>query len=111
MATKTTQKERAVVLGIEHPGGRRSVLFGYTKDDLDGESITLRDARNAVKWSTDTHGVFGLVSGGPKRGSRITAKVPTFTLMNLRKEGGPRVGFAAEATAAAVIEWEKGLWS
>lgn len=104
------QQERAVILGVEHPGGRRSVVFGYTDSDLDAATVRVRDARKAVFWSRETRGVIGLATKGPQQGSKITAKVPMLELRNLNTPTGPKIGMVMTPTAEAIAEWEKGRW-
>lgn len=63
MATKKSAKsngkqaERAVLVTTEH----RGVFFGYATE-TDGETITLKNARNCVYWSSDVKGFLGLAS-------------------------------------------------
>ena len=110
MGSKKKTEERAVILGIEHVNGRKSIVFGYTRSDMDGSTIKIRSARKAVRWSAETRGVFGLATTGPKPGSRITA--PTdLEYRNMGTPGGSKVNLVMYPTAAAIEQWEKGIWS
>jgi len=61
----------------------RGVFFGYTNDEGSKnlpESITLKDARNCIYWSSDCGGFLGLAAKGPSKDCRIGAKVSKLTL-------------------------------
>ncbi len=51
-------------------------VFAGTITDRSGRGITLANARMAVYWSCETHGVVGLAATGPAAGSRITRAAP-----------------------------------
>ena len=88
---------------------RRGVFFGYVPDDFDikaaveGMTITLEDARMVVYWSRETKGVLGLASIGPQVGSRVTPKLPSWTINGVTGIG--------EVTEEATKRFEEGLWS
>lgn len=58
--------EQAVVVTTKH----RGVFFGYA-DDISGEAIDLRAARNCLYWARETKGFMGLATVGPIGGSRV----------------------------------------
>ena len=67
MVVKAKQnKERAVMVTTAH----RGVFFGYATE-TDGETITLRDGRLCVYWSSDVKGFMGLAANGPSNSCRI----------------------------------------
>lgn len=74
----------------------RGVFFGYA-EDTSGDTIILRNARNAIYWSSKTGGFLGLASDGPGEGSRIGA---TVSEIELRK-----ITSVSEMTEAAVAAW------
>jgi hypothetical protein len=90
-------KERAVLVTTAH----RGVFFGYASS-IDGETITLRDARLCVYWSADCKGFMGLASTGPTAGCRIGPPA-TITLRAITA--------VVECTPTAVKAWESGPWS
>ena len=54
----------------------RAVIFCWLDDEpTPGESIVMHDARMVLYWSRECGGLFGLATGGPKTGTRITAPV------------------------------------
>lgn len=73
--SEAQKKVRAVIVCSNN-----AVLFGRT-DDIDGETITLHDARQAYYW-VNPGGHFGLAESGPGDGSRIGGK-GTITLRNI----------------------------
>lgn len=79
----------------------RLVLFGYLvhRDDgaADGPTVTLRNARCAIRWST-TGGFLELAERGPNARSLIGARAPQ---IELRK-----VTSVTECTSRAVDAWE-----
>lgn len=61
MAKKATKKaERAVLITTEH----RGVFFGYATE-TDGETISLKNARNCIYRSGNVKGFLGLAATGP----------------------------------------------
>lgn len=99
MATKRATKvtERAVLVTTEH----RGVFFGYATE-TDGETITLKHARNCVYWSADVRGFLGLASTGPSASCRIGPRAD----ITLRA-----ITCVAECTPAAVQAWEAAPWT
>jgi hypothetical protein len=58
----------------------RAVIFGYVKSrPRKNQSVTLHNARMIIYWSSNTGGLFGLCSNGPKEGCKITAAVEETT--------------------------------
>lgn len=83
----------------------RGVFFGYVEslDSVHGETITLRNARNCLYWSSAVRGFLGLAGTGPNKDCRVGPKVLTLTLRN--------VTAVALATAEAAQNWEDAPWS
>lgn len=52
----------------------RGVFFGFA-EDTSGETVTLKDARNCIYWSSSVGGFMGLASKGPSADCRIGAEV------------------------------------
>jgi hypothetical protein len=75
----------------------RGIFFGYA-DDTSGDTITLKNLRNCIYWSSATGGFLGLTSEGPGKGSRIGCVAPQG---ELRKITG-----VFEMTEDAVKAWE-----
>ena len=94
---KSNTKERAVLVTTAH----RGVFFGYATD-TDGETITLRNARNCIYWSADVKGFLGLASSGPTKGCRIGPKAD----LAVRN-----VTAVATVTPEAVAAWEASPWA
>jgi len=78
------------------------VFFGYA-DDVKGEIITLKHARNCFYWSAETKGIMGLAIVGPQKGSKVGKAAPS---IDLRK-----VSAVIECTPAAVEAWESATWA
>lgn len=76
----------------------RGVFFGYAEGDTTGETITLKNARCAIYWSSATGGFMGLASEGPGKGSRIGARAD----ITLRK-----VTSVQPVSDAAAAAWEE----
>ena len=89
-------KERLVVVLTEF----KEIFCGYTTN-TDGDSIKLRNARQAVYFSVDTHGLLGLAVNGPAKGSRIgpAANIEVRRIVNV-----------IECSAGAADVWEKAKW-
>jgi len=96
MKRKKAQETVPVLVTTEY----RGVFFGdvLATDPLDQETLTLRNVRNAIYWSSDVGGFAGLAETGPSAGCRIGA---TLT--------GPihlhRVTSVAHCTLRAVQAW------
>jgi hypothetical protein len=80
---------------------RRGVFSGELASNKDGK-IVLKNARMAVYWSSDVHGVLGLAANGPTQSCRITPKIPRIEL-----DG---VTAVMSMTDEAVEAWEKEPW-
>ena len=85
-----------VLVTTEH----RGVFFGYATD-VDGPTITLKNARNCIYWSTSVKGFLGLAATGPDSQCRIGPRAD----ITLRA-----ITAVAEVTPAAVEAWEKAPW-
>ena len=96
-APVTTQPERAVLVTTD----KRGVFFGYATD-VDGDTVTLRRARNCIYWSADVKGFMGLCVTGPTAPCRIG---PAVESINLRG-----VTSVAAVSDAAVKAWEAAPW-
>jgi len=80
----------------------RGVFFGESDGEI-GETMTLKSARLILYWSQATRGFLGLAATGPAPGSRVSAAVPTLTIV-----GVTSVAECSEEAAAAI---EAGPWS
>lgn len=89
---------RPVVVTTQH----RGVFVGYTADPTDAEIVTLERGRMIVYWPAEVHGVLGLATRGPVKGSRVSPAVKSIALRNVTS--------VIEATAEAAEQWEKELW-
>ena len=89
--------ERAVVVTTSH----RGVFFGYA-NDVDGDIIKLRAARNCIYWSSEIHGFMGLAATGPNKNCRIGPSAD----ISLRD-----ITSVIECTPHAVQAWERAPWS
>jgi hypothetical protein len=67
------------------------------------QTATLKDAQMAVYWPSSTHGVFGLATKGPGKGSRISPIVPQITV-----NGKTSI---IDATPEATELWRKEPWN
>lgn len=85
---------RPVIITTEY----RGVFFGYA-DTTTGDTVVLKNARNAIHWSSETGGFMGLASDGPGRGSRIGKRVDQIELR--------RVTSVVECSDAAAAAWER----
>lgn len=94
---KLNKEERLVVVLTEF----KEIFCGWT-DDTTGERITLRNARQAVYFSRDSHGLLGLAVNGPGKSSRIG---PAVTTLECR-----RIVNVIECSPLAVEAWEKAQW-
>lgn len=95
MAVKQKEEKLVVVL-TEF----KEIFCGWT-DDTSGDRIVLRNARQAIYYSADTHGLLGLAVNGPARGSRIgpAANIELRRVVNI-----------VECSQAAGEVWEKAKW-
>lgn len=92
---------KAVMVTTKH----RGVFFGYVEDDnlLTDTTVELKSARMCVYWPKENHGVLGLASDGPKRGSRVTPAAPSMVLMDITSY--------STVTEEAAARWESEPWS
>lgn len=90
-----------VVVTTDHT--RRGVFAGVLAACGADGNVVLRDAQQAVYWSVETRGVFGLAAIGPQRGSRIGPPVPQLSL-----NGVTSVSLATDEARAL---WEAQPWS
>ena len=89
--------ERAVLVTTLY----RGVFFGYATN-TDGETITLRAARNCVYWPAEQKGFLGLAKDGPLIGARVGPPA------DVQLRG---ITCVAEVTEEAVQRWEAQPWS
>jgi len=80
---------------------RRGVFGGELLPSKNGKTV-LRNARMAVYWSSDVHGVLGLAANGPSHTCRITPMVP-----RIEFDG---VSAVMDMTDEAVEAWAKEPW-
>ena len=99
MSKKPTKKLRPVVVTTSGGG----VHFGYTDEDGRGDTIKLKDARNAYYWKVPVGtGVANLAGVGPQVGSRIGVKADVVLREVFR---------VYECSSEAVKSWEDVLWT
>lgn len=94
--SKDKSKLRAVIVTTDH----RGVFFGYA-DDTDGETISLKEARLCVYWSSDVKGFMGLAANGPTKSCRIGPPAD----ITLRA-----ITAVLEVTPAAEAKWKAEPW-
>ena len=61
----------------------RGVFFGFLESKKDNNapaSVTLKNSRNVIYWSSDCHGFMGLAAFGPTKSCKIGAKVDEIEL-------------------------------
>lgn len=90
------KKEKPVLVTTSH----RGVFFGYATN-TDGETISLREARCAVYWSSDLRGFMGLASNGPSKACRIGPPA-NITLRSITS--------VVEVTPEAEARWKDAPW-
>jgi hypothetical protein len=90
-------EERLVVVLTEF----KEIFCGWATD-TSGESIKLRNARQAVYYSAETHGLLGLAVSGPGKGSKIgpPANIEVRRVVNV-----------IECSQSAIEAWEKAKWA
>lgn len=91
MAAKKKTDTKPVIITTQH----RGVFFGYLEKE-ESRTVTLTDARNAIKWAT-THGFIELAQAGPNRNSKIGAKAPRIVLHDVTS--------VTECTEDAAAAW------
>lgn len=89
--------ERLVIVLTEF----KEIFCGWSSD-VSGDRIKLRNARQAVYYSAETHGLLGLAVTGPARGSKIGPAAN----MEIR-----RVVNVVECSQAATQAWENATWA
>ena len=96
---------KPVVVTTDH----RGVFFGYVSAEVlqDAqavmpETLTLRDARMCVYWTSDVRGVLGLAATGPNKRCRISPAVPSLTLSGLTA--------ILDVAEEAAKNWEAAPW-
>jgi hypothetical protein len=79
----------------------KEIFCGWTSD-YDGDVVNLRDARQAVYFSSDTHGLLGLATNGPAKGSRVgpAANIQCRRVVNI-----------IECSVAAQKVWSEAKWA
>ena len=102
MAKTTTKRKPTKPLGaVLVTTAHRGVFFGYA-DNIDGETIALKDARLCLYWSADVKGFMGLASAGPSKSCRIGPKAD-ITLRNITA--------VLSVTPEAVKAWDAAPWA
>lgn len=91
------KKFRPVLVTTVH----RGVFFGYA-ENTDGETVTLKKARNCLYWSADVKGFLGLAATGPTDSCRV-GPAADITLRNVTS--------VSEVTPEAVQRWEAAPWN
>lgn len=93
----TNGEERAYVILTEN----KEIFFGYA-NDVSGDRIFLRNARQAIYYSAESKGLLGLGVNGPGKGSRIgpAANIECRRIVNV-----------IECSSAAIEAWEKAKWA
>jgi hypothetical protein len=89
---------RWVVVTTEH----RGVFFGLL-DGAPGETVTIRQARCCLYWSTDVRGFLGLAAKGPSEDCRVGPPAPSLTLF--------KVTSVVEVAPEAAEAWEAAPWA
>lgn len=67
------------------------------------EKITLKNARNCIKWESSSMGVFGLAANGPNEECRVSPQVEEKTVFKITS--------ISKVSNKAAKEWEKGFWA
>lgn len=91
--TNTARTGRPVIVCT----ARRFVAFGYA-EDTSGSTITLTDARCAIRWGT-TGGILQLAATGPTSQSKVGTRAPRIELRE--------VTAVFDVSDAAAAAWEK----
>lgn len=91
--------DKYVVVTTKH----RGVFFGKLSVSDGGESVTLTEARNCLRWGAETKGFLGLAAVGPIGNSRVGPAVPKLRLYGVTS--------ITECTEVARAAWELGSWS
>lgn len=96
---KVTNKEEIMVIVVTQGN---AIYWGWTRDP-DGETVKLRNARQVVYYSADTHGLLGLAATGPGKQSRIGPPVASTTIRNVTQ--------TIECSPEAARAWEDAKWT
>ena len=89
---------RHVVVTTKH----RGVFFGRLETD-DGEKVKISEARNCLRWSSETRGFLGLATKGPTGTARVGPAVQELVL-----HGVTSVSLCTEEARKA---WEAEPWN
>jgi hypothetical protein len=81
----------------------RGVFFGYMDEPPANGSVTIKQARNCVYWSSDVKGFMGLAANGPTKNCKVGPAVPSITLN--------KVTAVVEVSPSAAEKWEGAPWN
>lgn len=98
MAKKPTTKKKALLVTTKY----RGVFFGYGTPSTMSE-VVLTKARMCVYWPSELHGVMGLATEGPIKGSRIGPAVARLHVRDITS--------VAEVSPEATTLWEAEPWN
>lgn len=90
--------EQAVVVTTKH----RGVFFGYLVGEASAEKVTLKNARNCIRWQ-GIRGFIALAESGPGDQCRVGPAAPEVTLYDITS--------VATATEQATKAWEAAPWA
>lgn len=94
-------EEKYVLVTTEFRGVFFGRLVSVDRDEF-GTRVRLKDAQNAVYWSTETRGFMGLAATGPDENCRIGPIVPSLCL--------EKVTSIVTCTDDAVAAWKQTPW-
>lgn len=95
--------ERYVMVTTAHRGVFAGVLKSYTEPTKKKPATaTLKDARLAVRWSSEMRGFLGLASIGPDADCRISPSAPEIMLTDVTS--------ITDVTRDARERWEAAPW-
>lgn len=97
--TSKKAKKKAVVVTTDTT--RRGVFGGFLVSH-EKDVVVLEEARMAVYWSRDVHGILGLAANGPSENCRISPAAPIIKL-----DG---VTAVMDMTDNALVAWRKQPW-
>lgn len=78
-------------------------VFAGVLEKQEGDTVVLTEARMAVYWCSDCHGVLGLAKTGPLKGSRISPAVLRIELNGIMA--------IADCTDEAISGWRAEPWN
>jgi hypothetical protein len=81
----------------------RGVFFGYMDEPPANGSVTIKQARNCVYWSSEVKGFMGLAANGPTKNCKVGPAVPSITLN--------KVTAVVEVSPSAAEKWESSPWN